>query len=138
MNSVSINDAWSDSCNDQFSAMPVSARRSTTRMHNDENTDNTERAERAERAEHVMQQHERAVGEIYLPMILTELQEIRKEHTKRCSAYLVIFGILFALLFLYIDRLQVQMRKMNYTLRQHQFSDFVDSGRQLRSQLQPF
>ena len=139
---VPIDEAWNDSSRDQFSATPVSApsvsaRRTTAKVYVGDKEEDTERAERAERAERLVE-HERAIGETYLPMILTELQEIRKEHTKRCSVYLVIAGILFALLFLYIDRLQTQMRKMNYTLRQHQFSDFVDSGRQLRPHLQPF
>lgn len=46
-------------------------------------------------------------------MIIEELRLIRKEEARRCTIQLATAGVLFALLFIYIDRLQQQVRSLN-------------------------
>lgn len=50
-------------------------------------------------------------------MLLTELRMLRMEQSRRCTVYLAIGVILFAVLFVYIDRLQSQIRVLNLHLR---------------------
>ena len=45
--------------------------------------------------------------------LLEEFRLMRAEGSRRCTVYLVIVGVLFALLFVYIDRLQTQIKVMN-------------------------
>jgi hypothetical protein len=45
--------------------------------------------------------------------IIEELRLIRKEEARRCTIQLAIAGVLFALLFVYVDRLQQQVRSLN-------------------------
>ena len=47
--------------------------------------------------------------------LLLEVRELRKEQTKRSSVYMIMLGILFALLILYIDRLHLQMKFLRDT-----------------------
>lgn len=49
--------------------------------------------------------------------LLIEVHELRREQTKRCSVYMMMIGILFGILILYIDRL-------NYTIntKRHQMN----------------
>ena len=49
---------------------------------------------------------------IILESLLFEISELRKEQTKRSSVYMIMLGILFALLILYIDRLHVQIKHL--------------------------
>lgn len=51
--------------------------------------------------------------------LLAELQLLRQEETRRCTIYLTVGGVLFAILFMYIDRLQSQIRTM-HTMLLHQ------------------
>ena len=74
----------------------------------------------------------------YLPRLLAELQDARREAARRCNVYLIVAGLLFAALFMYIDRLQSQVRRLNYNLHQRQFSQFAEGGRQLQPDLPPF
>ena len=45
--------------------------------------------------------------------MLEEFRALRREESRRCTVYLAIGGILFAILFMYIDRLQSQVRMLN-------------------------
>lgn len=45
--------------------------------------------------------------------VIEELRMIRKEEARRCTIQLATAGVLFALLFVYIDRLQHQIRTLN-------------------------
>lgn len=45
--------------------------------------------------------------------LLEELRALRVDESRRCTVYLAVGGILFAILFVYIDRLQQQIRMMN-------------------------
>tara|TARA_Y100000991_G_C21716466_1_gene240248 strand:+ start:188 stop:481 length:294 start_codon:yes stop_codon:yes gene_type:complete len=48
--------------------------------------------------------------------ILLELHELRREQTKRCSTYMMMIGILFGIMILYVDRLNnniVEKRHMS-------------------------
>jgi len=49
--------------------------------------------------------------------ILNEIRYIRAEHSKRCTVYLVVAATLFAMLFLYIDRLHTQVHRLSQSLR---------------------
>jgi hypothetical protein len=69
----------------------------------------------------------------YEEMILAELRMLRLEESRRCTAYIAVGGALFALLFMYVDRLQKQVRRLgDITLR-----TALDQSR-LASQTQSF
>ena len=52
--------------------------------------------------------------------LLHEVQAIRREEARRCTIYIAIGGILFAILFVYIDRLHQQVRMLNtFLLHRH-------------------
>tara|TARA_B110001450_G_scaffold60506_1_gene57221 strand:- start:1324 stop:1854 length:531 start_codon:yes stop_codon:yes gene_type:complete len=52
--------------------------------------------------------------------LLLQLELLRKEESRRCTIYIAIGGILFALLFVYIDRLNQQVRMLNtFLLHRH-------------------
>ena len=41
--------------------------------------------------------------------LLLEIHELRREQARRCSVYMIMIGILFGILILYIDRLNHQL-----------------------------
>lgn len=49
-------------------------------------------------------------------LLLDELRLMRAEESRRCTVYIVIAGVLFAMLFLYVDRLQGQIKVLNQAL----------------------
>lgn len=52
--------------------------------------------------------------------LLYQLESLRKEESRRCTVYLAIGGILFAILFVYVDRLNQQVRMLNtFLLHRH-------------------
>ena len=52
--------------------------------------------------------------------LLLQLELLRKEESRRCTIYIAIGGILFAILFVYIDRLNQQVRMLNtFLLHRH-------------------
>lgn len=52
--------------------------------------------------------------------LLIQLELLRKEESRRCTIYIAIGGILFAILFVYIDRLNQQVRMLNtFLLHRH-------------------
>ena len=53
----------------------------------------------------------------YMESIIIQLQELRKEESKRFTVYITISGILFALLFMYIERLQNKIEGLSHNLR---------------------
>ena len=44
--------------------------------------------------------------------LLLEIHELRREQARRCSVYMIMVGILFGILILYIDRLQDQLKNL--------------------------
>ncbi len=64
--------------------------------------------------------------------ILSEIRHLRKEQTHRCTTYLIVAAILFAMLFMYIDRLHSQVHR----LRRQQLA--FDNASVSRMQPQPF
>lgn len=59
--------------------------------------------------------------------ILLELQNIRREQGRRCTVYLAFAGVLFAIMFAYIDRLQSQVRRLNHVFGDRQMGQ-ADTG----------
>lgn len=57
----------------------------------------------------------------HLQTLYEELQMIRQEETRRCAVYLVVSGLLFAMLVMYIERLQRQVSNLNNMLHMHRF-----------------
>jgi len=47
--------------------------------------------------------------------LLLEVNELRREQSQRCSIYMIMIGILFAILIMYIDRLNsnISMNRIN-------------------------
>ena len=55
----------------------------------------------------------------HLQTLYEELQLIRQEESRRCAVYLVVSGLLFAMLMMYIERLQRQVSNLNNMLHIH-------------------
>ena len=55
----------------------------------------------------------------HLQTLYEELQLIRQEESRRCAVYLVVSGLLFAMLMMYIERLQRQISNLNNMLHMH-------------------
>lgn len=60
--------------------------------------------------------------------IIDELRLIRKEEARRCTIQLAIAGVLFALLFVYVDRLQQQVRSLNSFMLHRQIPTLAGIG----------
>jgi hypothetical protein len=58
----------------------------------------------------------------YLEALVTEIQQLRKEQAKRTTVYMMLVGLLFGTLILYIDRLQVQLKTLQQRRDLRQFS----------------
>lgn len=54
-----------------------------------------------------------------------EIKSLRHEHTRRCTMYIAVAGVLFAMLFMYIDRLQQQIRILNSFMIHRQIPTLV-------------
>ncbi len=48
--------------------------------------------------------------------LLEELRFMRSEETRRCTVYLIVVGVLFAMLYAYIDKLNRQVKLLNEAL----------------------
>lgn len=57
--------------------------------------------------------------------MLEQMRSLRREESRRCTTYLCMSGILFAILFVYIDRLQQQVRLLNTFLLHRQLPPVV-------------
>lgn len=102
---VSLSDAWNDSKIISDSPPQVVS----ARISRDESPEQDFALKRAEqRAE------QRAE---YFELIISELQSLRKEESKRSTVYLGMCGILFALLFFYIDKLQCRIKDLSTNVR---------------------
>lgn len=53
----------------------------------------------------------------YMESVVMQLQELRKEESKRFTVYLTLSGVLFALLFMYIERLQNKIAGLSQHIR---------------------
>ena len=124
MPSVSINEAWGESnlleeslpTSTVDTPEPLSARKST--LANKTDAENTE-------ITHTQQELAMMLGyfkEVIFKHDTTieELKLLRHEQTRRCTMYLTVTGVLFAIFFLYIDRLQQQVRLLNSFMIQRQ------------------
>jgi hypothetical protein len=51
-----------------------------------------------------------------LQALLLEIHELRREQARRCSTYMIMIGILFGIMILYIDRLNnnISRRQMSH------------------------
>lgn len=97
---VSLSDAWNDTIDPPsrptVPIQPVVSAKLTESTVIDEET----RRAAADRSRHLE----------YLEELLVHFNELRKEEAKRSTVYIVMAAILFALLFVYIDRLQNKLR----------------------------
>lgn len=57
--------------------------------------------------------------------MIYEIKSLRHEHTRRCTMYIAVAGVLFAMLFMYIDRLQQQIRILNSFMIHRQIPTLV-------------
>ena len=46
--------------------------------------------------------------------LLLEIHELRREQAKRCSTYMIMIGILFGIMILYIDRLNYNIKSKHH------------------------
>jgi hypothetical protein len=49
----------------------------------------------------------------YLEAVVNEIHELRREQAKRTAIYMILIGILFGSLMLYIDKLHTQIKSIN-------------------------
>ena len=103
MAAVSLSDAWNEPSSDesretgkvrQISAKAASVAQVVAQDEDDEVVPSTLVSETNERFE----------------SLLNEFRMLRFEESRRCTVYLAVGGILFSILFVYIDRLQRQIR----------------------------
>lgn len=109
MAAVSLSEAWNDppqSMNAQNNPR-VSAKR--TRTIED---DIVEEVQMPERHVHPEEYQVRADHDA----LLQEFRLLRAEESRRCTVYLAVGGVLFAVLFIYIDKLQTQIKMLNMCL----------------------
>jgi hypothetical protein len=52
---------------------------------------------------------------LHLEALVMEVHELRREQARRCTVYMILVGILFATLILYIDRLQTQVKSLRHS-----------------------
>ena len=120
MAAVSLSDAWNeppDPDTDPFRpTVPVSARK--VHIEGEEPTDADASGADGAFVETVATQD--------ISAIVDEIRLLRSEQSRRCSVYLAICGALFAMLFVYIDRLQTQIRTLAHFTR-HQPSRMTGS-----------
>jgi hypothetical protein len=101
---VSLSEAW----NEPPPSPSISAKRTHSMRYDEEIPTNVAEDEAMKKVEyynkHLEDQFE---------LLLYEFRQLRIEESRRCTVYLVIAGILFALLFIYIDRLQHQVKNIH-------------------------
>ena len=130
MAAVSLSDAWNDApeLDENNVRNTVAARFSATSAPSSKPLHITENDEIA--PEHVLKQED--TDDIkYLNQLIIEIKHLRNEESKRCTTYLIMAGILFALLFLYIEKLHSQVKTLN-TIVYHQLHS--QSGGNVQSQ----
>ena len=49
--------------------------------------------------------------------LLLEIHELRREQAKRCSTYMIMIGILFGIMILYVDRLNYNITNKHHISR---------------------
>lgn len=121
MPSVSINDAWGESnlLDEPLSASTVDAPGSvSTRKSSLVSKTDGEPAPAQQEAAITLGYFKEMI--LKHEMTTEELRQLRHEETRRCTMYLTVTGVLFAIFFLYIDRLQQQVRLLNSFLIQRQ------------------
>ena len=64
-----------------------------------------------------MQNEKKDLLSLDLEPLIVQFQELRKEESKRFTVYLTISGIMFALLFMYIERLQNRIGMLSRKIR---------------------
>ena len=88
----------------------------------------------------IVQTQDQINYEVYYEYIITELQTLRKEESKRSIIYIALSCIIFAIVFMYIDRLQTKINNLsqsNTNLRQASFQGpFLKSGSQIQEPFQ--
>tara|TARA_B100002051_G_C16425244_1_gene481393 strand:- start:19 stop:342 length:324 start_codon:yes stop_codon:yes gene_type:complete len=52
---------------------------------------------------------------LQLEALVMEIHELRKEQARRCTVYMILVGLLFGTLIMYIDRLQSQVKSLRHS-----------------------
>lgn len=121
MPSVSLAEAWNESdmppSTPPDPARAVAARAVTVPQADDE------KAEGAAAPVVGREEIEFAIGQ--LALVQSELHELRREQARRCTIHMIMVGILFAILIVYIDRLQNQVRILNSFMIHRQIPTLV-------------
>ena len=63
-----------------------------------------------------------------LESVVNHLSELRKEEARRSSIYIIMGAMLFAFLFMYIDRLQNKVKNLTYSIH-HQATRRTENSR---------
>lgn len=130
MSAVSLSEAWNDppppNATVQSDSNPVSARAALPLRTNEEhrrvdvvNGDDDAKSEPPLESGRHITRHAPAIDPS-LELLLQEVQAFRHDAARRCMVYLAVGGVLFSILFVYIDRLHQQIRFTNSFVVQHQ------------------
>lgn len=110
---VSLNDAWNDSAlTSTVETVPkITSKKVVTRLEDDD--------EDTYVSAHAKQEDKQHESIMYYEFMIAELQNLRKEESKRCTIYIALASIIFAIVFMYIDRLQTKLNNLSQNI--HRF-----------------
>ena len=115
MSAVLLSEAWNDP--PPPSMEPTPKARAAKRVVIREPIEEEEVATGAPEEKNILPPPDTGVTEAIAPqtrlveMLLDEIHTLRVEQSRRCTVYLAVAGVLFALLFMYIDRLQRRLQR---------------------------
>ena len=116
---VSLDDAWNET--ELLKAplqMPQNSTHSISAKPSAVDTKLGKQEDVQERQEQIKLQQETI---LFLEAMVSELQNIRKEEAKRFTIYLVVACILFAVLYMYLDKLQLKIKDLTMNFRRSQW-----------------
>lgn len=122
---VSLSDAWNDTPLMSPQVPVVSAKKTLP----------LSEVESEIEAPPVMKEKETIDYTMYLEEIIFEMKEMRKEETKRSTIYIIVSGLLFAILLMYVDRLQTRVKDLSTNVRR---IHWINHSNNFREPLSPF
>ena len=122
MSAVSLSDAWNDlpppPSIDQAGSTSARASRSMSSTLSPPDLEDPETISPAQTT--ITGPEHTSTADVSLELILEEFRALRNDEARRCTVYLAVGGVLFAILFVYIDRLHQQIRFTNNFVVQRQ------------------
>lgn len=124
---VSFNDAWNDAF---FVSAPNPVKHEIERTPVDNNSDFVSAKKTKDVAEDKLYKEMKLTFNEHNKLIeslVNHIAELRKEEAKRSSIYIALGAILFALLFMYMDKLQNKIKNLTYSIPHHSMNPIEHS-----------